>query len=165
MLDLKGSANVQKSIEIALQIFPTLSYKFMAQFWIAVFFILLAIVQLFQSVKAIDLPLPMYLILGMVLAIAANPQSKFSFGASQSVTLQELKILDPVLTAQTTTLLAAVDTQIAATQLDAIEPKTSDTRPAAPKSSLLPTTKQPLDPSVVEPKKRTRKATTKSPQV
>ena len=137
----------------------------MAQFWIAVFFILLAIVQLCQSIATIDLPFPVHLILGMVLAIAANPQSKFSFGASQPVTLQELKTPDPVLTAQTTTLLAAVDPQITATQLDAIEPKTSRTRKAAPKSSLLPTPKQPLDPPAVEPKKRTRKATTKSPQV
>ncbi|GEM_PF-4072586 len=140
----------------------------MAQFWIAVFFILLAIVQLFQSIQAINLPFPVYLILGMVLAIAANPQLKFSFGANQPVTLQEPKKLDPVSTAQTTTLLAAGDTQIAA-KLDAIEPKTPHTRKAASKSSLLPTTKQPLNPPVaVEPKhKRTRKATTAttSPQV
>lgn len=134
----------------------------MAQFWIAVFFILLAIVQLFQSIDTIDLPFPVYLILGMVLAIAANPQSKFSFGASQPVTLPELKTSAPVLTAQTTPLLAAMDTQLAATQLDATEPKTPRTRKAAPKSSLLPTTEQQLDPRVVvEPRqKRTRKATT-----
>jgi hypothetical protein len=82
----------------------------MAQFWIAIFFILLAIAQLYQSIKDINLPFPVYLVLGTVLAVAANPQHKFSFMPSQQVTLQEIKIPDPVLaTAATSPILTATD--------------------------------------------------------
>ena len=51
----------------------------MSQVWIAIFFILLAIAQLYQSLPEIDLPLPVYLVLGMALAVASNAQRKFSF--------------------------------------------------------------------------------------
>jgi hypothetical protein len=51
----------------------------MPQFWIAIFFILLAIAQLYQSLQDINLPLPVYLVLGVVLAVASNAQPKFSF--------------------------------------------------------------------------------------
>lgn len=78
----------------------------MSQFWIAVFFILLAIAELYQSIKEIDLPLPVYLGLGIVLAIASNYQQWFSFdstfGAAASVAdrqiipLQSI-IVDPAL--------------------------------------------------------------------
>ena len=44
----------------------------MPQFWIVSFFILLAVAELYQSVKDIVLPFPIYLILGVVLAVASN---------------------------------------------------------------------------------------------
>ena len=46
----------------------------MPQFWIAIFFILLAVAELYQSIKTIDLPLPVYLGLGTILAVASNYQ-------------------------------------------------------------------------------------------
>jgi hypothetical protein len=50
----------------------------MPQFWIAIFFILLAVAELYQSIKDIDLPLPVYLGLGTILAVASNYQQQFS---------------------------------------------------------------------------------------
>jgi hypothetical protein len=50
----------------------------MPQFWIAIFFVFLAVAQLYESVKEIELPLPVYLVLGTMLAIASNAQQKFS---------------------------------------------------------------------------------------
>ncbi len=139
----------------------------MAQFWIAVFFILLAIAQLFQSIKAIALPFPAYLVLGMVLAVAANSQSKFTFNPSQQVTLQELKTPDPILTAPALPLLVATDPpNTALAEPEAIEPKQPRTRKAAPKSTLLPTTAPVEILAAIESKqKRTRKVTAKSPPV
>jgi hypothetical protein len=64
----------------------------MAQFWIAIFFILLAVAQLYQSIKDINLPFPVYLVLGTLLAVAANSQHKFSFSQNRQdrqVTLLE----------------------------------------------------------------------------
>jgi hypothetical protein len=51
----------------------------MPQFWIAIFFMLLAVAELYQSIKDIDLPLPVYLVLGTILAVASNYQQQFSF--------------------------------------------------------------------------------------
>jgi hypothetical protein len=61
----------------------------MPQFWIAIFFILLAIAQLYQSLQDINLPLPVYLVLGVVLAVASNAQSKFSFSQDPQQTLPQ----------------------------------------------------------------------------
>jgi hypothetical protein len=70
----------------------------MAQVWIAIFFILLASAELYQSVKDITLPFPIYLVLGVVLAVAANyQQGAVLNGQSQQVTLQEIVEADPVL--------------------------------------------------------------------
>ena len=52
----------------------------MPQFWIAIFFLLLAVAELYQSIKDIDLPLPVYLGLGTILAVASNYQ-QLSFDA------------------------------------------------------------------------------------
>lgn len=136
----------------------------MAQFWIAVFFILLASAQLVQSIKAIDLPFPVYLILGMVLAVAANPRSRLAFIPTQQVTIQEIKVPDPAITASDRSHRVANSPA----QLDAIEPKPKRTRKTAPKS--LPPTPEPPDALGAidnsEPKpKRTRKPAAKSPQV
>ncbi len=57
----------------------------MPQFWIAIFFITLAIAQLFQSVSSIDLPFPVYLVLGTVLAITSNSQGMFSFERAKAI--------------------------------------------------------------------------------
>jgi hypothetical protein len=111
----------------------------MAQFWIAIFFILLAIAQLYQSIKDINLPFPVYLILGTVLAVAANPQHKFSlsFVPTQQVTLTEVQAPDPVLaTAQIAPVLAAtIPTEIVpAPVVEATPPKKPRARKTAAKS-------------------------------
>jgi hypothetical protein len=104
----------------------------MPQFWIAIFFILLAAAQLYQSIKDINLPFPVYLVLGTVLAVAANSEHKFGFMPTQQVTLQEIKAPDPVLTAQTAPILTPVENNAVPVQLDvAIEPKQPRTRKAA----------------------------------
>ncbi len=54
------------------------TFKQMPQFWIAIFFIFLAVAQLYESVKEIELPLPVYLLLGTILAIASNSHQKSS---------------------------------------------------------------------------------------
>jgi hypothetical protein len=79
----------------------------MPQFWIAIFFIVLAIAQLFQSIKEIELPLPVYLLLGTVLAIASNASGKLSFSPARQATRSEIKALDPVLTVTQSPLLTA----------------------------------------------------------
>ncbi|WP_310429126.1 hypothetical protein [Chamaesiphon sp. VAR_48_metabat_135_sub] len=81
----------------------------MPQFWIAVFFILLAIAQLYQSIKDINLPFPVYLVLGTVLAVASNSQAKFSLSPDRQVTLQEIKESDPVSISISSPLLTAAD--------------------------------------------------------
>ena len=63
----------------------------MPQFWIAIFFILLAIAQLYQSLQEIDLPLPVYLVLGTALAVASNAQRKFSFSQDRQDPRQQLQ--------------------------------------------------------------------------
>jgi hypothetical protein len=70
----------------------------MPQFWIAIFFILLAIAELYQSVRAISLPLPAYLVLGMLLAVASNYHHKTAlFGQVHRDLLPEIKVADPAL--------------------------------------------------------------------
>ena len=68
----------------------------MPQFWIAIFFITLAIAQLFQSVSSIDLPFPVYLVLGTVLAITSNSQGKFSLDRAKA-TIPAVKESAPIL--------------------------------------------------------------------
>jgi hypothetical protein len=81
----------------------------MAQFWIAIFFILLAIAQLYQSIKDIELPLPVYLVLGTVLAIASNARGQFSFALTQKVTLQEVRTPDPMIESGSTNILTPTE--------------------------------------------------------
>jgi hypothetical protein len=111
----------------------------MAQFWIAIFFILLAIAQLYQSIKDINLPFPVYLILGTVLAVAANPHHKISFVPAQQVTLQEVQTPDPVLTAQTAPILTATAPTITVPVpiVAAIAPKQPRARKTTAKSPQL----------------------------
>lgn len=44
----------------------------MVQLSIVLFFGLFAVVEIYQSVKNVQLPMPVYLLLGMLLAIASN---------------------------------------------------------------------------------------------
>jgi hypothetical protein len=81
-----GNPGVRASATFNFQ----LSTKLMAQFWIVFFFILLAVAELYQSVKDIVLPLPVYLVLGAVLAVASNYQQQISFDRNQRVTLTEM---------------------------------------------------------------------------
>jgi hypothetical protein len=69
----------------------------MAQFWIAIFFIFLAVAQLYQSIKDINLPLPIYLVLGAMLAVASNAQQQLSFTPAQQPTQPRLDESDPIL--------------------------------------------------------------------
>jgi hypothetical protein len=62
----------------------------MAQFWIVFFFILLGVAELYQSVKDIVLPFPVYLGLGVVLAVASNYPQQVLFDRNQRVTLTEI---------------------------------------------------------------------------
>ncbi|PSB51742.1 hypothetical protein [Chamaesiphon polymorphus] len=157
----------------------------MAQFWIAIFFILLAIAQLYQSIQAIDLPLPVYLVLGVVLAVASNYQHKFPFIPAQQVKLEEIKTPDPVLTAQQAKLaeVKAPELVLPAQQVKLEEVKVPELVLPAPQNELaevkapdpvLPTQTTPLatatEPEIapaqvetVAPKKsRPRKTTSKS---
>jgi hypothetical protein len=77
----------------------------MPQFWIVFFFILLAVAELYQSVKDITLPFPVYLILGAVLAVASNYQHQISSAQNQRVTLQELDQPQPNLPESNSSLL------------------------------------------------------------
>jgi hypothetical protein len=69
----------------------------MAQFWIAIFFIFLAVAQLYQSIKDINLPLPVYLVLGAMLAVASNSQPQLSFTPARQTTRLEFEKSDPSL--------------------------------------------------------------------
>jgi hypothetical protein len=85
----------------------------MAQFWIAIFFILLAVAQLYQSVKDINLPLPVYLVLGAILAVASNSQQQFSVSLDRQTTLQSIEQSDP--------LLSLVQSPISSNDLKSVE--------------------------------------------
>lgn len=69
----------------------------MPQFWIAIFFVLLAVAQLYESVKEIDLPLPIYLILGVILAVASNSQQQFSVNPNRQSLLPIVPVADSIL--------------------------------------------------------------------
>jgi hypothetical protein len=98
----------------------------MPQFWIAIFFILLAIAELYQSIKNIDLPLPVYLGLGMILAVASNYQQQLLFDSplvvreasreqlsqrDRQITELPTSTADPVLSSVQAPLLAAAQHQ------------------------------------------------------
>lgn len=79
----------------------------MPQFWIAIFFILLAVAELYQSIKDIDLPLSVYLGLGTILAVASNYQQQLDRQLTQLPT----STADPVLSSVQAPLLAAAQQQ------------------------------------------------------
>ena len=81
----------------------------MPQFWIAIFFILLAVAQLYESIKKIELPLPVYLVLGTILAIASNFHQKFSLSPDRSPTQILPQAANTMLSDVTAQLLAAAE--------------------------------------------------------
>ncbi len=54
----------------------------MVQLSIVVFFGLFAAVELYQSVKNVQLPMPVYLVLGILLAVASNASSRLASASS-----------------------------------------------------------------------------------
>jgi hypothetical protein len=60
----------------------------MVQLSIVLFFGLFAVVEIYQSVKNVQLPMPVYLILGIILAIASNVGKKIPVEA-ESITAAE----------------------------------------------------------------------------
>ena len=83
----------------------------MPQFWIAIFFIFLAVAELYQSIEDIDLPLPVYLVLGTILAVASNYKQQFSFAGDRQIIQQPTSTAEPILSPTQTPLLAATKPQ------------------------------------------------------
>jgi hypothetical protein len=61
----------------------------MVQLSIVLFFGLFAVVEIYQSVKNVQLPMPVYLVLGIMLAIASNA-AKHLPASSENITEAEL---------------------------------------------------------------------------
>lgn len=93
----------------------------MPQFWIAIFFILLGIAELYESIKSIALPFPAYLVLGTLLAVASNYQSKAAFGQIRQVPLQAVKVADPLLSSSPLPILPTTESQPVPAENPAIE--------------------------------------------
>jgi hypothetical protein len=83
----------------------------MPQFWIAIFFMLLAAAQLYESIKEIELPLPVYLVLGTILAIASNLHQNFSLSSDQLSIKIQPQAASPILCDATSQLLASAEHQ------------------------------------------------------
>jgi hypothetical protein len=81
----------------------------MPQVWIVIFFVLLAIAELYQSIKEISLPFPVYLVLGVLLAVGSNYQHQVSFGQNQSVTLHQIAAADPILPADNSSIIGSIE--------------------------------------------------------
>ena len=71
---------------------------------------LLAVAELYQSIKDIDLPLPVYLGLGTILAVASNYQQQFSV-ANRQIGQQPTSTAEPVLSSTQIPLLEATQPQ------------------------------------------------------
>jgi hypothetical protein len=72
--------------------------------WIGLFFVLLFAVELYQSAKDVQLPLPVYLVLGAILAVASNYDRQILPSAtSERVTLTEIPEPMPELLPQSET--------------------------------------------------------------
>jgi hypothetical protein len=59
----------------------------MVQLSIILFFGLFALVEIYQSVKNVQLPMPVYLVLGIMLAIASNVATRLPVSQTLEVTL------------------------------------------------------------------------------
>jgi hypothetical protein len=56
----------------------------MVQLSIVLFFGLFAVVEIYQSVKNVQLPMPVYLVLGIILAIASNASGRLQSTSSSN---------------------------------------------------------------------------------
>jgi hypothetical protein len=92
----------------------------MPQFWIAIFFILLAVAELYESVRSIALPFPAYLVLGALLAVASNYRHKATFGQASPVPLPAVKVADPVLSSAQLPILPTTEPQPVSAENSAI---------------------------------------------
>lgn len=61
----------------------------MVQLSIILFFGLFAVVEIYQSVKNVQLPMPVYLVLGIILAIASNAAHRLP-SSPEDITTAEL---------------------------------------------------------------------------
>jgi hypothetical protein len=66
----------------------------MVQLSIVLFFGLFAMVEIYQSVKNVQLPMPVYLVLGIMLAIASNAAK---YLPPNSVNITEAELVSPEL--------------------------------------------------------------------
>jgi hypothetical protein len=66
----------------------------MVQLSIVLFFGLFAVVEIYQSVKNVQLPMPVYLVLGIMLAIASNAAK---YLPTSSVNITEAELVRPEL--------------------------------------------------------------------
>jgi hypothetical protein len=64
----------------------------MVQLSIVLFFGLFAVVEIYQSVKNVQLPMPVYLVLGIILAIASNVAKQLP---SSSMNVTEAELVNP----------------------------------------------------------------------
>jgi hypothetical protein len=69
----------------------------MVQLSIILFFGLFAVVEIYQSVKNVQLPMPVYLVLGIMLAIASNIAKQLP-ASSENITEAELVNSDLIVT-------------------------------------------------------------------
>jgi hypothetical protein len=74
----------------------------MVQLSIVLFFGLFAVVEIYQSVKNVQLPMPVYLVLGIVLAIASNAAK---YIPSSTANITEAELVNPELLASELTTL------------------------------------------------------------
>jgi hypothetical protein len=69
--------------------------------WIGLFFVLFIVAELYQSVKDVQLPFPVYLILGAVLAVASNYDRHATLSSDNSaperVSIEEIVTPQPQL--------------------------------------------------------------------
>jgi hypothetical protein len=66
----------------------------MVQLSIVLFFGLFAVVEIYQSVKNVQLPMPVYLVLGITLAIASNAAKRIP---SSTANITETELVNPEL--------------------------------------------------------------------
>jgi hypothetical protein len=69
----------------------------MVQLSIVVFFGLFAVVEIYQSIKNVQLPMPVYLVLGILLAVASNAGVSQLMAQPQVSALQDPKeVVTPI---------------------------------------------------------------------
>jgi hypothetical protein len=80
----------------------------MVQLSIVLFFGLFAVVEIYQSIKNVQLPMPVYLVLGIMLAIASNVAKQLP-ASSENITEAEL-VNSELIATESLTLLPTLKT-------------------------------------------------------